>query len=187
MGRTRSDPLGRSEWRNLRREMCARFLYFFSRKPDRMKIIIECDDTHQQIVMAEALLTNGLVSAIERLRYPSSEVKKSDDEVLTAVVSVVGDFGVRTQWAAVYRVLVDFCGWESDIARFSKRMNRLLGNVCLAHPCTYQAIQKPLANNSILRKNYQEWQQYIVPSGDRVFLRQMIIAKKLLKRLSINA
>ena len=137
--------------------------------------------------MAEAMLANGLVSAIETVTYSCQKVQKSDDEVATAVIEVVGGFGVCTQWTAVYRVLVDFCGWDSDIAKFSKRMNRLLKDVRMGYKCTYQSIQKPLAQNSILRKNFQEWKEYKVPVGDRVFTRQMIIAKKLLKRLSISA
>jgi len=137
--------------------------------------------------MAEALLANKMVSAIETVTYSCQKVQKSDDEVATAVIEVVGGFGVCTQWTAVYRVLVDFCGWDSDIAKFSKRMNRLLKNVRMGHKCTYQSIQKPLAQNSILRKNFQEWKQYRVPIGDRVFTRQMIIAKKLLKLLLITA
>jgi len=114
-------------------------------------------------------------------------VQKSDDEVAEAVIDVVGSFGVCTQWTAVYRVLVDFCGWDSDIAKFSKRMSRLLKDVRMSHKCTYQSIQKPLAQNSILRKDFQEWKKYRAPQGDRVFSRQMTIAEKLLKRLSISA
>ena len=137
--------------------------------------------------MAEAILANKMVSAIETVTYSCQKVQKSDDEVAKAVIEVVGGFGVCTQWTAVYRVLVDFCGWDSDIAKFSKRMNRLLKDVRMGYKCTYQSIQKPLAQNSILRKNFQEWKEYRVPVGDRVFSRQMIIAKKLLKRLSISA
>ena len=137
--------------------------------------------------MAEALLANGLVSAIERVTYLCVKVQKSDDEVATAVIEVVGSFGVCTQWTAVYRVLVDFCGWDSDIAKFTTRMNKLLKDVCLSHKCTYQSIQKPLAHNSILRKNFQDWKKYRAPKGNRVFPRQMFIAENLLKRLSISA
>ena len=152
-----------------------------------MKILLEKGDSQEQIMMAEALLANKTVSAIERVMHQSQKVQKSDDEVATAVIEVVGSFGVCTQWTAVYRVLVDFCGWDSDIAKFSTRMNRLLKDVRMGYKCTYQSIQKPLAQNSILRKNFQEWKEYRVPVGDRVFSRQMIIAKKLLKRLSISA
>ena len=152
-----------------------------------MKILLEKGDSEEKVKMAEALLANGLVSAIERVAYQCVKVQKSDDEVAKAVLGVVGYFGVSTQWTAVYRVLVDFCGWEKDIAKFSLRMNTLLKDVHLKHPCTYQAIQKPLSSNSILRKNYEEWKTYRASRSDRVFPRQMFIAEKLLKLLSINA
>ena len=158
-----------------------------SQSSNKMKIIIEKGDSVEKVKMAEALLANGLVSAIERVTYQCVKVQKSDDEVAKAVIEVVGDFGVCTQWTAVYRVLVDFCGWDCDIAKFSKRMDELLRDVRMSHKCTYQSIQKPLAQNSILRKNFQEWKKYRVPDGDRVFARQMVIAEKLLKRLSISA
>lgn len=151
-----------------------------------MKVLLEKGDSEQKIQMAEALLANGLVNAIERVTHQCVKVQKSDDEVAKAVIDVVNGFGVCTQWTAVYRVLVDYCGWDSDIAKFSKRMNKLLKDVRISHRCTYQSIQKPLANNCILRKNYQDWKLYRVPVGDRVFSRQMKIAEKLMKRLSIN-
>ena len=152
-----------------------------------MKIIIEKGDSEEKVKMAEALLANGLVSAIEHQTYSCQKVQKSDDEVAKAVIVAAGFFGVGSQWTAVYRVLVDFCGWDSDIAAFCHRMNTLLYNVTLQYPCNYQAIQKPLSANRILRKDFQEWKKYKVPEGDRVFPRQMFIAEKLLKLLSINA
>ena len=152
-----------------------------------MKIIIEKGDSKEQIMMAEAMLANKMVSAIEKQTYSCQKVQKSDDEVAKAVIAVVGLFGVGSQWTAVYRVLVDFCGWESDIAAFCHRIDNLLNNVALQYPCNYQAIQKPLAANRFLRKNFQEWKKFRVPEGDRVFTRQLYIAEKLLKLLSINA
>lgn len=152
-----------------------------------MKIIIEKGDTKEQIMMAEAMLANKVVSAIEKQAYSCQKVQKSDDEVAKAVIAVASFFGVGSQWTAVYRVLVDFCGWESDIAAFCHRMDTLFNNVAMQYPCNYQAIQKTLSANGILRKDFQEWKNYKVPEGDRVFPRQMVIAEKLLKLLSINA
>ena len=153
---------------------------------NNMKVLIEHGDNEEKIMMAEALLANGLVSAIERVNYQCQKVLKSDNEVAQAVIDVVGCFAVDTQWTAVYRVLVDFCGWDSDIAKFVARMNSLLRDVGSGHRCAYQAIQKPLSANSILRKSFREWTRYQAPKGDRVFLRQRFIAKKLLKLLSIS-
>ena len=90
-----------------------------------MKILLEKGDTEKHILMAEALLANGLVSAIERVTSQCVKVQKSDDEVAKAVIEVARLFGVSTQWTAVYRVLVDYCGWDDDIVKFHKRMNTL--------------------------------------------------------------
>ncbi len=149
-----------------------------------MKIIIEKGDSEEKILMAQALLSNGLVGAVENEQHRSCKVQKSDEEVAGAVMSVVGTFAVCTQWTAVYRILVDFCGWEKDIARFSQHMNELLKDVRLKHKCTYQAIQKPLAASSILRKDYRQWKKYRIPDSDRFFARQLFVAEKLLKLLS---
>ena len=161
-------------------------LELLHRELNSMKIILEKSDTEEQRLMAKALLANKLVRAIEIQGHSSQKVQKSDSEVHNAVVDVVSCFGVSTQWTAVYRVLVDFCGWESDVAKFTLRMNMLLNDVHIGYRCTYQSIQKPLANNGILRKDYQEWKKYCVPKGDRVFSRQLFVAKKLLKLLSIG-
>jgi len=138
-------------------------------------------------MMAEAMLANKMVSAIETVTYNCQRVQKCDEEIAVAVIEVVKLFGVGAQWTAVYRVLVDFCGWDNDLAAFCRRMNKLLKGVELEYDCNYQAIQKPLAANSILRKDFKQWKKYLVPQGDRVFKRQLFIAENLLRLLSINA
>lgn len=90
-------------------------------------------------------------------------VSKSNEEVAAAVAEVTRLFGVGAQWTAVYRVLVDFCGWDSDVAAFCRRMNLIIKGVVLEYGCNYQAIQKPLAANSILRKDFKAWKKYRVP------------------------
>lgn len=152
-----------------------------------MKIIIEKGDSVETVKMAEALLANGLVSVIERAEVKVDVVSKSNEEVAAAVAEVTRLFGVGAQWTAVYRILVDFCGWDDDVAEFCRRMNLIIKDVVLEYGCNYQAIQKPLAANSILRKDFKAWKKYRVPKGDRVFPRQLFIAEKLLKLLSINA
>jgi hypothetical protein len=130
-----------------------------------MKIVLEKGDSKEQIMMAEAMLANKMVSAIEKQTYSCQKVQKSDDEVAKAVRGVERDFSVGRQWAAVYRILVDFCGWKADVAKFSKRMNALLRHEKLDYPCTYQAIQKALAENSILRQEFGQWKEYHAPKG----------------------
>ena len=151
-----------------------------------MKIIIEKNDSEEQIIMAKALLANKVINAIETSNSQHQKVQKTDDEITEAIVDITRYFGVSTQWTAVYRVLVDFCGWDNDVVSFSLRINTLLKDVRMSHPCTYQSIQKPLSRSSILRKDFQEWRRYRIPKGDKVFPRQIFIAEKLLKLLSIS-
>jgi len=153
----------------------------------KMKMIIEKGDTKEQVMMAQALLANRMVSCIEQAGCETDVVHKRDDEVARAVTEVARMFGVGAQWTAVYRVLVDFCGWDADVAAFCRRMNKILHGVQLTHGCNYQAIQKPLTANCILRKDFKAWRSYRPPKGDRVFPRQLFIAEKLLKLLSISA
>jgi hypothetical protein len=151
-----------------------------------MKIIIEKGDSTEQVMMAEALLANGLARAVERAEVKVGVVSKSNEEIARAVLEAVRLFGVGAQWTAVYRVLVDYCGWDSDVAAFCRRMNLIINGAKLDYACNYQAIQKPLAANAILRKEFAHSRRYHAPTGDTVFPRQMFIAEKLLKLLSIQ-
>ena len=160
------------------------FLNFFSRELNKVKIIIERGDSDEQIMMANALLKNRLVRAIEEFDIQCKTVHKSDEEIVKAVCSVETQFGVGTQWTAVYRVLVDCCGWDDCIARFVKRMNALLKGKNLGYPCTYQSIQK--CQNGILGKKIGEWKKHAIPTNDHFFKRQLQIADKLLELLEIN-
>ena len=152
-----------------------------------MRIIIEKNDSEEQIIMANALLKNGIARVVEQAAVKVDVVTKTNQEVATAVSEVTKLFGVGAQWTAVYRILVDFCGWDADVAAFCRRMNRITQGVNLTYACNYQAIQKALAANGILRKDYKAWQKYQFRKGDRVFPRQKFIADKMLKLLSINA
>lgn len=163
------------------------FQSFFLTNSTKMLIILEKKDSKEQIMLANALLVNNMIRAIETVSNTCPSVAKSDDEVVKAIVELQAYFGVKTQWTAVYRVLVDYCGWESDIAKFCMRMESLLKDRHISYPCDYQAIQKPLAHNRILRKSFEKWKKYQVPKGDYVFSRQMFIAKKLLELLFISA
>lgn len=138
------------------------------------------------MMMAEALLANGLVRVIERAEVKVGVVNKSNEEIAQAVLETSRLFGVGAQWTAVYRVLVDYCGWDSDVAGFCRRMNLIVNGEKLEYNCNYQSIQKPLAANAILRKEFVHWKRYNAPKGDRVFQRQMFIAEKMLKLLSIE-
>ena len=52
----------------------------------KMKIIIEKGDSKEQMMMAEAMLANKMVSSIERANYEINVVHKRDDEIAVAVI-----------------------------------------------------------------------------------------------------
>ncbi len=107
------------------------------------------------------------------------------DEVLREVIpQIAQEFTVGSQWTAVYRVLVDFCGWPDEIMLFCSRMKSLLADCTLPYKIDYQNIQKTLASSSILRKPFAEWKDYRTRPGDRVFPRQLKIAQKLVNLLA---
>lgn len=160
------------------------FLNFFSRELNEMKLIIERGDSDEQIMMANALLKNRLVRTIEKSEFQCETVHKSDEEIAKAVCTVEALFAVSTQWTAVYRVLVDCCGWDDCIKSFVKRMNAMLKGKKLGYPCTYTSIQR--CKHGILDKKIDEWKKHAIPTNDHFFKRQLQIAEKLLELLGIN-
>lgn len=168
--------------------MCARFnASSILTKLKEMKILLEKKDSEEQKMMAKALLANGIVSSIEYVTFSNNLVAKSDKEVVIAVKSVMSKFAVNSQWTAVYRVLTDFCGWDTNVTSFCKRMNNLLKEENMSCTCNYQAIQKTLSGSKILRKDFSDWRHYRIPKNDHSFKRQFFIAQEMLKLLSINA
>ena len=94
-------------------------------------------------------------------------------------------FSVRSQWVAVYRILVDYYGFPEEVAAFCNRISKLIRGTEVYFTIDYQSVQKPLAANRILQKPYIQWKVFCAKKGDRVFSRQKMIAERLLKALGI--
>ena len=109
----------------------------------------------------------------------------SDDEIREAILSVMPFFSVRSQWVAVYRILVDYYGFPEEVTAFCNRISKLMRGTEVSFTIDYQSVQKPLAANGILQKPYSQWQVFCAKKGDRVFSRQKMIAERLLKALGI--
>lgn len=151
-----------------------------------MIIIIEKKDTDVQKAIANDLFTNGVVDSIEYATFSKNQLAMSETEVVKAVMSIKKKFAVKSQWTAVYRILTDFCGWDTNIASFCRRMNHLLNKHKVCYRCEYQSIQKTLTGSLILIQDFSAWQQYRIPKKDRVFKRQFYIAKEFLNLLKFN-
>ena len=81
--------------------------------------------------------------------------------------SVMPFFSVRSQWVAVYRILVDYYGFPEEVAAFCNRISKLIRGTEVYFTIDYQSVQKPLAANGILQKPYSQWQVFCAKKGDR--------------------
>ena len=150
---------------------------------ETMRVIFEPGDKPELRDVVLSLQKCGMEFLIIDETSKKVHRKLSDEEYREAVRQVSVSFTVGTQWVAVYRVLVDFYGFPSEMTLFCDRINELMKEVSLEYPCNYQSIQKPLASKAILQKHYSKWREYDVKKCDRVFPRQKKIADKLLKVL----
>lgn len=86
------------------------------------------------------------------------EINLTDEQVIAALVEIMSIFSFDNQWVALYRILVDFCDFPSEIQSFCYRIDECLAGRKLSHPCGYQNIQKYLTG--ILAKPYKQWLVY---------------------------
>ena len=154
-----------------------------SKKLEAMRVIFEPGDKPEQRDLIMNLQKCGVEFVIVDETSKKVHRKLSDNEYREAIRQVSCSFTVGSQWVAVYRILVDFYGYPSDMAAFCSKIEILMKGVNLTFPCDYQSIQKPLASCAILQKHYSKWQEYIAKKGDRVFPRQKMIADRLLEQL----
>lgn len=143
-----------------------------------MTVIFERGDKLELKEAVSNLQKCGLAIDIVDQSQEHLQRKVSDARLAKALALTQISFRVSTQWAAIYRVLVDFYGFPEDMNTFCERIREVAP--CLTFPCTYQSIQKPLAASAILQKHYDRWREYKVPAGDLVFHRQKQTADMLL-------
>lgn len=120
----------------------------------------------------------------DRPARPTDEQLK---DVLTELIDS-GVIGLQTQFVGVYRILVDFCGFPSEMTSFCKRiigMGLVFNDTQLEYKSFYQSIQKGIQSHAVLAKSYKTWEQYICKDGERAstFTRQKVVADELLKML----
>ena len=106
-------------------------------------------------------------------------VSGAEVNVDRAVVPTEKEPSVKSQWVAIYRVLVDFYGWPGELTAFCQRVEQLPFSHALDYPCDYQAVQK--AKNGILAKHYKHWESFsLTDKVNTCFSRQKLIADRLL-------
>lgn len=148
-----------------------------------MRVILEKGDKPEVKAVVYGLQKCGLDFVIVEEESKQLHRLLCDDELRTTICKVMPSFTVGTQWVAVYRILVDFCGFPEAYDAFCIRIEKLTKGMKLSFPCDYQAIQKPLAAHAILQKHYSQWKVYIAKKDDRTFPRQKKIADFLFEML----
>ena len=108
---------------------------------------------------------------------------KSNVEIAEAIKQILGLFSVKTQWVAVYRILVDYYAFPKGYKAFCKCVKNMMSDYKGTFAFDYQAIQKGIGNG-ILTKPYEEWKAYKHKNTDKTFQRQLHIAEALLRSLS---
>ena len=156
-----------------------------SRETDESKMKIryiietECEDI---IEMINVQVKCGRAKLIPVDGYGGVPVR-SEEEIRDAILKVLAYFAVKSQWVAVYRILVDYCGFPSEVKSFCQRIKLLMRGYDCKFTCNYQSVQKSLASKRILQKPYSDWEGYVVKDGERFFARQKMIADKLFELL----
>lgn len=107
---------------------------------------------------------------------------KSDAEIAEAIELLLKDFAVKTQWVAIYRILVDYYGFPKPFYEFCNRIQKMMPRCHSKYACTYQAIQKGIGYE-ILAKPYENWKEHKPKDADKSFRRQLHTAKRFLELL----
>lgn len=105
------------------------------------------------------------------------EINLTNEQVVAALLEMMSLISFDNQWVALYRILVDYCDFPSEIQSFCDHINDCLAGRKLSHPCKYQNIQKYLTG--ILVKPYKQWITY-EGNKDIGFKRQKRVADQFL-------
>ena len=149
-----------------------------------MRVVFEAGDKPEVKALFCHLQKCGIDFIVVENDAQQAHRRLCDEALRAAIRRVARRFTVGRQWAAVYRVLVDFHGFPANISEFTARMQRLMKGAMLTYPCDYQSVQKPLAEHRILRKHYSEWEKYQPVKRDCIFSRQKMTADALLREIA---
>ena len=138
------------------------------------------DPTAIRLMMS--MVEQGRASVV-RNEAGKQACRMSDDEIVKGIKMALEKFSVKTQWVAVYRILVDYYGFPSGYLDFYERIQKMMPDCRSKYACTYQAIQKGMLSSGVLMKPYTEWKAYIPKNDGKAFLRQLRMAECFLELL----
>ena len=74
------------------------------------------------------LSVSGAEVNVDRAVVPTEKEPsegKSEEEIARGIEALMPLFTVKSQWVAIYRVLVDFYGWPGELTAFCQRAEQL--------------------------------------------------------------
>ena len=99
-----------------------------------MRVILEQGDKPEvkELVRQLQKLVPGIVIIEDKTQQEHRLL--SDDEIREAILSVMPFFSVRSQWVAVYRILVDYYGFPEEVTAFCNRISKLMRGIITVSP-----------------------------------------------------
>ena len=110
-----------------------------------MRVILEQGDKPEvkELVRQLQKLVPGIVIIEDKTQQEHRLL--SDDEIREAILSVMPFFSVRSQWVAVYRILVDYYGFPEEVTAFCNRISKLMRGTEVSFTIDYQSVEWHLA------------------------------------------
>ncbi len=114
-----------------------------------------------------------------------SEEQTDVAEAITELMGEMDDngnwlFSKQSQWIAVYRILVDYLGWNSEYRDFCRRMDRF-GSFRV--PCNEYTVKRI---DGIFGKPFSKWDRNMFNGAGAVFERQYKVARRLIELLGLE-
>lgn len=155
--------------------------------PDDWALIDSIKAHYTEDARREALeRASAQIEARVNARLGIPELSVDDDTITAAIVQVMSAdcFNSSRDWAAIYRILADFCGYPKVYSDFKSWIDTLyFGNAELKYPLNdVQSVQKGLSSD--WPQSYKKWQTHT--TTDKTFLHRKAVAELFLRCLKVQ-
>ncbi len=140
------------------------------------------EDARQQQFNAVKISTENYLNQY----FGGIVINANDEQIETAIILTKSIFESKRDWAPIYIILKDFCGWPAKKTDFKTRVERLnLKKLPSKYVFDYTAMRQGL--ESYWPLTYREWLAYSPNSNDRnVFEHRKEVATKFLENLRMQ-
>ena len=155
--------------------------------PDDWTLIDSIKAHYTEDARREALeRASEQIEARVKARLGIPELSVDDDMITVAIVQVMSAdcFNSSRDWAAIYRILADLCGYPKVYSDFKSWIDTLyFGNAELKYPLNdVQSVQKGLSQD--WPQTYEKWLTYT--TTDKTFHHRKTVAQLFLRCLKVQ-